>query len=47
MKEIYKVNWVKDNEYEIIEIETDTSVFHGNLEEVNAWLSLKEKGYFN
>ena len=34
-----------DNEYEVIEIETETSVFQGSLAEVNAWLSLKEKGF--
>lgn len=41
----YKICHLKDSEYEIVEMETEDCVFQWSLEEINAWISLKEKGF--
>lgn len=47
MNEKYEIHHLKDNEYVVYEKddqEGDT-LFSGTLEQVNAWISLKEKGF--
>lgn len=47
MKEKYEIRIWQDNEYAVYEKNDSYGdyVFKGTLEEVNAWLSLKEKGF--
>lgn len=46
MNEKYDIRFEMDNEYGIYEkyLEGDC-LFKGNLEQVNAWISLREKGF--
>lgn len=41
----YEIRFYQDNQYEVLEIPVMNRVFLGTLEEVNAWISLKEKGF--
>ena len=44
----YEVSHWQDNEYAVYKKDEDglqDIVFRGTIEEVNAWISLKEKGY--
>lgn len=50
MKEKYELLFWQDNEYVVHEIMPNGEVkidyvFKGTLEQINAWLSLKEKGF--
>lgn len=47
MSDKYEIRFWQDNEYAVYEKDTydGNYLFKGTLEEVNAWLSLKEKGF--
>lgn len=47
MNEKYTIEHWADNIYAVYNIDEEDGkyVFKGSLEEVNAWLSLKEKGF--
>lgn len=46
MNEKYDIRFEMDNEYGVYEKDSQGSpLFIGSLEEVNAWLSLREKGF--
>lgn len=41
----YKVRYLSDDNYEVYDIETDESMFSGNIAECEAWIRLTERGY--
>ena len=46
MKEKYDIRFYQDNQYQIYNKDTyENALFTGTIEEVNAWLSLQEKGF--
>ncbi len=45
MNEKYDIRFWQDAEYAIYKKGENQHIFIGTLEEVNAWLSLKEKGF--
>lgn len=49
MNEKYAIRMYQDNEYAVYDKDKDLGFyeyeFKGSLEEVNAWISLREKGF--
>lgn len=47
MDKKYNISFWQDNEWAVYDRDSNSSeyVFRGTLEEVNAWISLKEKGF--
>lgn len=46
MKQKYEIKHWQDDQYAVYTMgEYNDYLFKGTLEEVNAWISLKEKGY--
>lgn len=41
----YEIRFYQDNIYEVYEEGVNGAVFRGTLEQVNAWISLKQKGF--
>jgi len=48
MEPIYRIEWKMHNQYAVYyrdDIASNNTLFSGSLPEVEAWISLKEKGY--
>lgn len=45
LSEVYEIRIIEDDTWGIYEIGKNKCLFSGNFSEINAWLSLQEKGF--